>query len=341
VRRTITVCVVLALATTACGGDDGDSSPTVATPATVAAPTTIVVPDGSDRCEDAPDPADHEGSVPTVRRPCELPTELVSTLIREGTGRVAVPSDGVIYHATLIDAEDGSLIATTWTDGQPAEVPVLGSDNSTTDTTAPGSTTPDSTTGGGSDGRLDGELIGVQAGERLRLDIPADIAADWVLLPVDGSALPHDTALTYMIDVLAVVPQLSPDERPSGIAIEPSVDATEVTVDDLVIGDGKVVEEGDTAIVAMLLLRGDNEVVLFDSWHQGQPLVMPLRPELMAGPEPATLPGVFEGLQGARVGGVRVISMPPEQAFGEGGRPLLGLPPNTDVIVLAEILGAY
>ncbi|MEZ5298892.1 MAG: hypothetical protein R2697_22210 [Ilumatobacteraceae bacterium] len=43
--------------------------------------------------------------------------------------------------------------------------------------------------------------------------------------------------------------------------------------------------------------------MLFDSWYQGQPLVISLLPELMGGAEPATLPGVFEGLQGARVGG--------------------------------------
>ena len=64
--------------------------------------------------------------------------------------------------------------------------------------------------------------------------------------------------------------------------------------------------------LAMMMLRGDNQVVLFDSWYQRQPLVIALRPELMGGAEPTTLPGIFEGLPGARVGGTRVITMPAE-----------------------------
>ena len=32
-------------------------------------------------------------------------------------------------------------------------------------------------------------------------------------------------------------------------------------LDDPVVGDGKVVEEGDTTVVAMMMLRGDNEAI--------------------------------------------------------------------------------
>ena len=147
--------------------------------------------------------------------------------------------------------------------------------------------------------------------------------------------------MSYVVEVLAVIPVLAAEDAPKAIDIPPSEGATELGVVDVEVGDGKVVEEGDTVIVAMLLLRGDNEVVLFDSWFQAQPLVVQLRPELMAGSEPSTMPGMFEGLQGARVGGRRILTIPPEMAYGEGGRPLLGLPPNTDVIVVADILGAF
>ncbi len=53
------------------------------------------------------------------------------------------------------------------------------------------------------------------------------------------------------------------------------------------------------------------------------------------------LPGVFTGLLGARVGSVRVITMPPADAFGPDGEPSMGLPPGADVIVIAEVMGVY
>ena len=316
----------------ACGGDDSsESSPTVAS----AAPTTtITVPDGSDACESEPDPADYEGDVPTVRRPCEIPTQVTTTVVVEGVGYAAQAGDGVVYHVTVVNAEDGSLVGSTWTDGQPANIPQI----ATTDATP---TSDPATTSATDVDSLDAELIGAQVGARIRIDVPADAPGAGDLFATGSTPVPADTALTYVIEPVVVVPPLDPSNSPRDLSIAPSVDAVEVTVDDPVVGDGKVVEEGDTVVVAMLMLRGDNEVVLFDSWYQRQPLVISLRPELMGGPEPSTLPGVFEGLQGARVGGTRVITMPPEDAFGEGGRPLLGLPPDTDVIVVVEVLGAY
>ena len=174
----------------------------------------------------------------------------------------------------------------------------------------------------------------------LRLDIPADQAFGDTP-PTVLETIRAGDALTFVIEVLAVVPTLHPDEAPLDVGVEPSLDATEVTTEDVIVGDGKVVEEGDTVVVAMLIARGDNEVVLFDSWHQQTPTVIPLDPALMVGPETATLPGVFEGLQGATVGSRRVIKMPPSEAWGDQGNAALGLPPDTDVIVIADVLAAY
>jgi peptidylprolyl isomerase len=338
VHRPLAVCATALLVVSACGGDDDggatdDAAPTVST----TSPTTLVVPDGSDACENEPDPADYEGPVPTARRPCELPTEVTTTSVVSGSGREAAVGDGVIYHATKIDAEDGSLITSTWPTGRPANFPVIGQNP---------------------DDPLDDAFVGAQAGEILRVDVPADAAGGEGLLGPDStdpttsvagttetttatSTTASDRAVSYIVEVLAVIPALTAEQAPKTLDIPPSDGATELGVVDVEVGDGKVVEEGDTVIVAMLLLRGDNEVVLFDSWFQGQPLVIQLRPELMAGAEPATMPGMFEGLQGARVGGRRVLTIPPEMAFGEGGRPLLGLPPDTDVIVVADVLGAF
>ena len=332
VHRPLALCAAALLTVAACGGDDDPAASATSAPGTAPATTTLVVPDGSDRCEDTPDPADYEGPVPTPRRPCELPTEVTTTTITDGSGREAAAGDGVVYHATKIDAEDGSLITSSWPSGQPANFPVIGQNPADP---------------------LDSALVGAQAGEILRIDVPAEAAGGEGLLGPDATdpttpgteatttTAASDRAVSYIVEVLAVIPVLTAEDAPKTLDIPPSQDATELGIVDADVGDGKVVEEGDTVIVAMLLLRGDNEVVLFDSWFQGQPLVVQLRPELMGGAEPATMPGMFEGLQGARVGGRRVLTIPPEMAFGTGGRPLLGLPPDTDVIVVADVLGAF
>ena len=46
-------------------------------------------------------------------------------------------------------------------------------------------------------------------------------------------------------------------------------------------------------------------------------------------------------MTGMRVGGVRAITIPPALGFGEAGNPAGGLPADTDVIILVELLGAY
>lgn len=316
-RVPLGVCVSLALLLAACGGGDDDAGPAATLPTT----TTIQIPVAGDRCEDAPEPADYpEGGVPTAVRPCEVPDEVVRTVVREGDGVAAEVGDGVIYHATVIRAEDGELIDSSWTDGRPRNLTSVGR----------GAEIPG----------VDESLVGVRTGDVIRLDIPADEAFGDTP-PAELPTIRAGDPLTFVIEVMAVVPELDRADAPLNVNVEPSVDATEVTTEDVIVGDGKVVEEGDVVVVALLIARGDNEVVLVNSWHQGTPLVVPLDRALMAGPEPVTLPGVFEGLQGARVGGRRVITMPPSEAWGDGGQPALGLPPNTDVIVVADILAAY
>lgn len=333
-RHLVAFAVVSVAAVAACGGGDGDES---STPVPTLAPTTtITVPDGSDACEREPDPADYEGDVPTVRRPCEIPAEVETTVVVDGMGYAAQPGDGVVYHVTVVNAEDGSLIGSTWANGQPANLPQI----ATADAADPTATSVPSSTGPTAETGLDAELVGAQVGARIRIDVPAGTPEASGLYAAPGE-IPADTPLTYVIEPVVVVPPLDPADSPRDLDIPVSTEAVEVTVDDPVVGDGKIVEEGDTVVVAMLMLRGDNQVVLFDSWYQRQPLVIALRPELMVGAETATLPGIFEGLPGARVGGTRVITMPAEDAFGQGGRPLLGLPPDTDVIVAVEVLGAY
>ena len=122
--------------------------------------------------------------------------------------------------------------------------------------------------------------------------------------------------------------------RPTDVALEPSVGATELSVVDIVVGTGDPIPAGRTAVVHMLLVRGDNEAILYNTWESGEPFLIELvEGDLGAGRSPAS--------RGCASVAWRAITMPPDQAFGPGGDPQLGLPANTDLIVVAELFGLY
>lgn len=318
-RRPLSLALTALLLTiSACGGDDTASEPssgsadtTDATDATPEPSTTIVMPVSSDQCEDTPDPTTYiEGQIPPAIRPCVIPVELAVHVIRPGIGRGAVQGDTVIVDYTGLRSENGLIFDTSYTRGAPFDFP-LGR--------------------GGVIAGWDQGLAGAQAGSLIKLDIPAKLAY--------GDAPPGDViqpgdALTFIVEVRAVIPSVTAADAPLDLQIEPSVGALEVSSRDIVVGDGAVVELGKTAVVHMLLVRGDNEIVLFNSWERDDPLQIVIE-------QGATLDGILEGLQGARVGTTRAIIVPPDMGFGPDGNASLGLPAGVDLIVVAEVIGVY
>lgn len=150
------------------GDDEADSTTTV--PATLATTTTIAF--------ETPDK-------PEVELPAEIPTELQVTTLIEGEGPEAADGDTVTVHYVGVLSEDGTEFDNSYDRGSPLPV-VLGS-------------------GGVIDGWEQG-LVGVQAGERVQLDIPAELAYGDT---GSGAIIQPGDALTFVIDVLAVTPGAS------------------------------------------------------------------------------------------------------------------------------------
>lgn len=306
----------------ACGGGDDASVATTATTGADTSPTSVDTtatsiverPQPVDGCEDEPDPSDYvEGEIPQAVRPCEIPDALEIHPIRDGVGRNAEDGDTMIVDYVGIRAEDGTIFDDSYSRGAPIEFP-LGR-------------------GGVIQGWDDG-LIGSQAGSLVKLDIPADLAyGDSPPGGEDSDIRPGD-ALTFTIEVRSVIAPVTVEDAPLDLQIEPSIGATEVTVTELEQGDGDIADLGDTVVVHLLLVRGDNQVVLFDTWERSDPFQIILE-------EGQTLPGIFEGLQGARVGSLLSIAMPPADAFGEQGEAQLGLPAGIDLIAVVEVVGVY
>ena len=135
------------------------------------------------------------------------------------------------------------------------------------------------------------------------------------------------------VDVRSVIKQSDPADQPTEAGVPVSEGATEVIVVDLVEGEGPELMAEQTAVLNFVLFRGDNGVALESSWD-AEPLQIPMV-------ETEFLSGLVDGLLGMNVGGRRAITIPPEQGFGAEGSPQVGLPADTDIIIVVDLLGAY
>jgi peptidylprolyl isomerase len=282
-----------------CGDDGAESSDTTAA---AASPTLATL---------LPEPAPTTTTIPkpSVDIPAELPTELVVTDLTEGTGAAAAVGDLIILNYVGVRSEDGTEFDNSYDRGAPFSV-TLGA------------------------GRViqgwDEGLVGVKTGGRRQLDIPADLAYGDT---PQGDIIQAGDALTFLVDVVAVVPLADPADAPS-LTLSPAENVTTLTTEDLVVGTGAEIARGNTAVVQIVAYRADTGAEINSTWMSGANF------EFRFGVG-EVIPGFDEGLDGMKVGGRRTIVIPFAKAFGDAGSESLGLPPGVDLIAVIDLLAAY
>lgn len=102
---------------------------------------------------------------------------------------------------------------------------------------------------------------------------------------------------------------------------------TELTTKDIIVGTGAVVLPTSTLTVHYYLMTWSNGKVIESSWV-GQPATFPLA---------QVVEGWQKGLPGAKVGGRRLLVLPPEMGYGAAGAGPIG--PNETLIFVVDILG--
>jgi hypothetical protein len=102
---------------------------------------------------------------------------------------------------------------------------------------------------------------------------------------------------------------------------------TELVTDDLVEGDGDEVPAGATVTVHYrgVLLDGTT----FDASFGGQPVTFPLD---------RVIPGWTQGIPGMKIGGRRLLVIPPELAYGERGTPGGPIGPTEPLIFVVDMI---
>jgi FKBP-type peptidyl-prolyl cis-trans isomerase len=301
-RRTLPLIVTATLLVAACGSSDdaSDTSTAISTDTTGATDDT-----GPDASTVTP-PTNPDK--PEVEIPAEIPTELQVTVLEEGTGPAAENGDTVIVDYVGVRTRDGVEFDNSYDRFEPFSVS-LGQ--------------------GGVIPGWDQGLVGAQAGSRIQLDIPSDLAYG---AEARGDIIGENEALTFLIDVRAVIQPPDPSGAPTEPGIEPSEGATDTTTTDLIEGEGDELQPGQTAVINYVLFRGDNQVQLESSW-EAAPVSVPTAE--------GGFPGFVKGLPGMKVGGRRAIVVPPADAFGPDGNPQIGLPAGTDMVIVVDLLGVY
>ncbi len=238
-RRTpIALAAIVALTLVACGGDDDDE-----------ASSSTTVPDDSVTDVSLVPATSVPASVPDVSIPDAIPTELGITTLTPGSGPEAAAGDTVFVNYVGVRSEDGQEFDSNF-GGDPFPV-TLGA--------------------GGVIAGWDEGLVGSTAGERRQLDIPSDLAYGD---QPQGDVIQAGDALTFVIDVLAVVPPTDPADAPVTTELPLSAELTEEsTVEDLRVGDGATLEEGDTGLFHLVAARADDGTELQSTWTGGAPAV--------------------------------------------------------------------
>jgi peptidylprolyl isomerase len=291
----------------ACGSDGAGADTASSTPASADSAGDGATTDS----EVAAPPTTVAGALPKpeVQIPDELPTELVTTDLIAGTGPEAKQGDTVVVHYVGVRSADGTEFDNSYDRGEPFPV-TLGA--------------------GQVIAGWDEGLIGVQQGTRRQLDIPSDLAYGDV---AQGDVIQAGDALTFVVDVVAVLPLTDPADEPT-ITVAPAPNATEVGIEDLVAGSGPEIEPGQIAALHLIAFRADTGEQIASSWEAG-----PLQPVPYV--DGQTLVGLFEGMAGLQAGTRRQLHIPFAKAFGPDGNEEFGLPANTDLILVIDVFSIY
>jgi len=299
-RRLLPLSAICLLALAACGSDSPSASKS----------TTA----GTESCASTSTTAGSTPSTtatkPDVKIPATIPTELVVTDLVEGTGDPAKEGDTVVVNYVGVRSADGTEFDNSYDRGQTFPVTI-------------GQT---SVIQGWTQG-----LVGIKAGGRRQLDIPASLAYGD---QGSGDKIKPGDALSFVIDAVSVTPGVTvPDANP---ADKPKVDiptnqkVTEVTTKDLVTGTGAEAKPCQTAYLQITAYRGDTGAELQSTWTNGKATPITL--------DEQTIPGLVKGVEGMKVGGRRLITVPPADAFGETGNTSVGLPGGANLVLVVDLV---
>jgi len=117
------------------------------------------------------------------------------------------------------------------------------------------------------------------------------------------------------------------DSKP--VITVPEQSARQLIATDVVEGEGPEAKAGDTVSADYVGVSQSSGVEFDSSWERGEPIVF----ELGAG---MVIPGWDQGIEGMRVGGRRLLTIPAELAYGPAGSPP-DIAPNDTLVFAVDL----
>jgi peptidylprolyl isomerase len=166
-------------------------------------------------------------------------------------------------------------------------------------------------------------VVGVAA-LLLRDDDSSETAATTTTL--SPSATPSTLASVEGQPCVEFSDTLPPGAPPVPIVAGPPPTALQTT--DLVEGTGEVVPAGATITVDYIGASCSTGTIFDASYGTGQPATFPLD---------GVIDGWTQGIPGMKVGGQRLLVIPPDQAYGDTGAPGGGIAPGETLWFVVEV----
>jgi peptidylprolyl isomerase len=163
------------------------------------------------------------------------------------------------------------------------------------------------------------------------------LAAAVALAACGGDSKSDETAATPTTTATATAAPVGKVKVTGALGAKPKVSITPINatppaklvIKDIAKGHGKKAKSGDTVTVHYYGALYANGSEFDASWDRGQPFSFPLG----AG---QVIPGWDKGVVGMKVGGRRVLTIPPELGYGpQGSGPI---PPNSTLVFVVDML---
>lgn len=111
----------------------------------------------------------------------------------------------------------------------------------------------------------------------------------------------------------------------------PAKAPAQLTKQDLKVGAGAEAKPNATVVVQYVGVSCSTGAQFDSSWDRGQPLTAQLAPGQL-------IQGWVDGIPGMRVGGRRLIVIPPNEAYGDQAPPGSGIKPGETLVFVVDVI---
>jgi peptidylprolyl isomerase len=167
-----------------------------------------------------------------------------------------------------------------------------------------------------------------------KLLLSLTIAAIAAIYPAGRSSAADDASSSITFNGVTVSGATNMSSKPK-VTAESHLPSATLKVKDIVVGKGEAATPDSTVTVQYVGVRYADGKQFDSSWEGGGPTSFSLR---------KVVKGFTQGIGGKgeiapmKVGGRRVIIVPPEMGYGEEGTPDGGIPPNASIVFVVDLI---